>query len=155
MALGTAAVMWVQSLALEVMILKTSFNSEKLCNVYSILFYFVFCLFRRAPVAFGGSQARPRIRAEAAGLHHSNARSKPSLWQHWILNPLSEARDRTYVLIDASQMCFLPNHDRNSYSILKGSCAIDKHKYKGFFVCWFVWEERCLRGLGFENYILW
>ena len=81
MALGTAAVMWVQSLALEVMILKTSFNSEKLCNVYSILFYFVFCLFRRAPVAFGGSQARSQIRAAAVGLPHSHsyARSKPCL----------------------------------------------------------------------------
>ena len=27
-------------------------------------------------------------------------------WQHWILNPLSEARDQTYVLIDTSQMRF-------------------------------------------------
>ena len=27
-------------------------------------------------------------------LHHS-------LWQCWILNPLSEARDRTYILMDA------------------------------------------------------
>ena len=32
-------------------------------------------------------------------LHHS-------LWQHWILNPLSKARDQTYVLMDASQICF-------------------------------------------------
>ena len=29
-------------------------------------------------------------------LHHSS-------WQHWILNPLSGARDRTHVLMDASQ----------------------------------------------------
>ena len=26
-----------------------------------------------------------------------------SSWQHWILNPLNEARDRTHVLMDASQ----------------------------------------------------
>ena len=32
-------------------------------------------------------------------LHHSS-------WQHWILNPLSEARDQTCVLMDTSQICF-------------------------------------------------
>ena len=32
-------------------------------------------------------------------LHHSS-------WQCQILNPLSEARDRTYFLMDASQICF-------------------------------------------------
>ena len=26
--------------------------------------------------------------------------------QHWILNPLSEARDQTCILMDASQICF-------------------------------------------------
>ena len=33
-------------------------------------------------------------------LHHSS-------WQCRILNPLSEARDQTCVLMDASQICFL------------------------------------------------
>ena len=32
-------------------------------------------------------------------LHHSS-------WQHWILTPLSEARDRTCILMDASWVCF-------------------------------------------------
>ena len=43
--------------------------------------FFVFCLFRATPAAHGGSQARGRIRAAAAGLRqsHSNTRSKPSL----------------------------------------------------------------------------
>ena len=43
--------------------------------------FFVFCLFRAAPVAHGGSQARGLIGALAAGLcqGHSNARSKPRL----------------------------------------------------------------------------
>ena len=58
-----------------------------------------FCLFRAALGAYGGSQARGQIRAAAVTtitgtpdpscifeLHHSS-------WQHWILNPLSEARD--------------------------------------------------------------
>ena len=68
------------------------------------------CLFRAAPGADGCSQARGRIGAVAAGLHHchSNARSKPSLhlhissWQHRILNPLNEVRNQTHILMDAS-----------------------------------------------------
>ena len=38
--------------------------------------------FKAAPVACGSSQARDRIRAAAAGLHHShsNSRSEPPLW---------------------------------------------------------------------------
>ena len=42
------------------------------------VFVFVFCLYRAAPAAYGGSQARGLIEATAAGLHqsHSNTRSK-------------------------------------------------------------------------------
>ena len=49
-----------------------------------LCFVFLFCLFafsRAAPAANGGSQARGRIGAVAAGLHqsHSNAGSEPCL----------------------------------------------------------------------------
>ena len=46
-----------------------------------LFIYFVFLSFRAAPDAYGGSQARGRIRAAAAGLcqRHSNARSEPRL----------------------------------------------------------------------------
>ena len=40
---------------------------------------FFFCYFRAAPLAYGGSQPRRRIRAAAAALHHSNSESKPHL----------------------------------------------------------------------------
>ena len=48
------------------------------------LFYFIylfFLLFRAAPIAYGGFQARGWIRAVAASLHysHSNVGSKPRL----------------------------------------------------------------------------
>ena len=45
-------------------------------------FFFFFLLFRAAPEAYGSSQARGRIGAAAAGLHHShsNTRSEPHLW---------------------------------------------------------------------------
>ena len=51
----------------------------KISLFYFILFYF--CLFRAAPVSYGGSQAGGPIRAVAAGLHHShsNEGSKPHL----------------------------------------------------------------------------
>ena len=62
----------------------------------SFLFFF---FFRTTPSAYGGSQARGRIGATAAGLHHShsNARPEPCLQPTpqlvAMLNPLSEARD--------------------------------------------------------------
>ena len=45
-------------------------------------------------------------------LHHSSR-------QHWILNPLSKARDRTPVLMDVSQVRYLLSHEGNSHHILK------------------------------------
>ena len=36
-------------------------------------FYFIFCLLRAAPAAYGGSQARDWIWGVAAGLHHSHS----------------------------------------------------------------------------------
>ena len=58
-------------------------------------FFSVFCLFRATPTAYGSSQARGLIRAVAASLHHSSP-------QRRIFNPLSEARDRTLILMEAS-----------------------------------------------------
>ena len=70
--------------------------------------------FRAAPAAYGSYRAGGRTRATAAGLchSHSNARSKPWLWPTPQLmatpdpDPLSEARDRTYILMDTSQIRF-------------------------------------------------
>lgn len=42
-----------------------------------------FCLFRGAPMAYGGSQVQGPIRAVAAG--HSNMGSEPSLQPTWQL----------------------------------------------------------------------
>ena len=49
--------------------------------IYSFLKFFVFCLFRAAPVAHGGSQARGEVGAVATGLRHShsNGGRKPHL----------------------------------------------------------------------------
>ena len=48
---------------------------------------------------YGSSQARGQIGAVAASLHYSS-------WQHQIPNPLSEARNRTLILVVTSQIHF-------------------------------------------------
>ena len=49
---------------------------ERVSDFYLFIYLFIYlCLFRAAGAAFGGSQARGRIRAVAACLHHSNAGS--------------------------------------------------------------------------------
>ena len=75
-------------------------------------FFLSFVSFRAVPMAYGGSQTSGPIGAVAAGLHHShnNVRSEPRLQldlhhssrQHQILNPLSEAWDQTWILLDTS-----------------------------------------------------
>ena len=49
---------------------------------FLFFFFFFFCLFRAVPEAYGDSQARGRIGALAASLHHShsNAQSELHLW---------------------------------------------------------------------------
>ena len=51
------------------------------------------------PAAYGGSQARGRIGATAAGLHHNSQQCQ-------ILNPLGKARDRTRNFMVLSQIRF-------------------------------------------------
>ena len=80
--------------------------------IYLFIFnLFIFCLFafsRAAPLVYGGSQARGPIGAAAASLRQSQRNSEPCLQptpsSRKLWNPLSEARDRTCVLTDASQI---------------------------------------------------
>ena len=75
-------------------------------RIKSTFFFFVF--FRASSAAYGSSQAKGWIGAAAARLCHSHSNTcrtchlHHSSWQHWILNPLREARDRTHVLMDTS-----------------------------------------------------
>ena len=66
---------------------------------------FIHSFFMATPAAYGRSWARSQIRATATSLHRNTASEShlqptPQLWQHQILNPLSEARDRTHTLMD-------------------------------------------------------
>ena len=75
------------------------------------LFIF-FCLFMAAPTAYGSSQARSWIVESELQLPAYTAAAATwdlscicdlccSLWQCQIFNPLSEARDQTFILSDA------------------------------------------------------
>ena len=69
-----------------------------------MFFVFVFGLFRAALAAYSISQ----VESELQLLAYATATQDPSCTydlphssqQRWLLNPLSEARDRTYVLMD-------------------------------------------------------
>ena len=74
---------------------KAYYKNNKSLRRYS----FFPLLFRAVPVAYGSSQARGRIGAAAAGLHHSSLQCR-------ILNPLSAARDRTHILMDTIEIRF-------------------------------------------------
>ena len=71
------------------------------CSIKLHYYYYHFwSFFRAAPVAHGSCQARGRIGAATASLHHSTAMQEqscffdlhPSSWQRWILNAMREAR---------------------------------------------------------------
>ena len=90
--------------------LNTPMASYYLQNKAPILtlwdFFFPFGLFRATPTAYTGSQLGVELELQPRA--YTTATAMPDLscvcdlhhrsWQHWILNPLSEARDRTCVL---------------------------------------------------------
>ena len=69
--------------------------------------FYLFILFRATPAVYGGSQAWGRFGAATTTLHHSHSNARS-------FNSLKEARDRTCILMDASQVLNLLSHNRNS-----------------------------------------
>ena len=116
-----------------------------------------FFLFRGTTVAYGSSQARNQIEAAAAGLCHSSATSDLShicnlhcsLWQHQILNPLSEARHQTHILMDTSRFLNPLSHSRSSCAMIllilqQEAEALDKASQVTY------WRSHCQRWLRLE-----
>ena len=66
---------------------------------------------------------------QICNLHHRSQ-------QHWILNPLSEARDQTCVLMDTSQVLNLLSHNRNTTFILL--------IFFSFFLFLFFWPHHSI-----------
>ena len=88
-------------------------------------------------MTYGSSQARGGIGAAAAGLYHSHSNADPSclcdlcknLAATLDTNPMSEARDRTHILMDASQVLTPCSHNGNSSIYLKSKLSIFKEIY--------------------------
>ena len=69
-------------------------------SFFSFFLFFFFQLFRAMPAACGvtaTTYTTATATQDLGDLHHSS-------WQHWILNPLSNAKDRTYDLMVTSQI---------------------------------------------------
>ena len=89
-------------------VLEILIKSKPLSLALSLIFFFF--LFRAAPVALGDSQSGGGIGAAAEDYTTATATTDlrcicdlcHSLWQHQILNPLSEARDQTHILTKTS-----------------------------------------------------
>ena len=75
-------------------------SSQKNLDFFSFFFFFSFWLFRTTHMAYGSSQAKGRIGATAAGLHHSHSNLGSQLhlqpthssWQHWIPDPTEQGQ---------------------------------------------------------------
>ena len=84
-----------------------------------VFFFFLF-LFTAIPMAYGSSWARCQTGAAAATYTTADTGSKPNLWPMLqleamqILNPLSKARNGTYILRDTSQVLNPLSHNGNS-----------------------------------------
>ena len=91
-----------------------------------LLLFVCFCFFpffKATPVACGSSQARGRTGAAVARLCHSHSNTK--IWAksatyathgnaRSLLNPLSETRDWSHILMDISWVLNLLSHNGNS-----------------------------------------
>ena len=80
-------------------------NSSRFCGGFFVVVIFVFAFFRAASTAHGSSQASSWIGTAGASLFNSHICDlHHSSQQCQILNPLSEARDWTHILMDTSQV---------------------------------------------------
>ena len=74
---------------------------------FSQLFIYLLVFILGPP--FGSSRSSGQIRAVGAILYHSQSHVLElhhSSGQRWILNPLSEVRDQTLILMDTRQVCY-------------------------------------------------
>ena len=79
LVIPTSIPLWSPSLNYQRCLLSPWHSSHNDPVEVTVLILIVFLLFRVAPVAYGGSQARGPIGATAASLSHSNTESKPHL----------------------------------------------------------------------------
>ena len=111
-------------------------------QIYYLSLFFFFYLFRATPVTYGSSQAKDPMELQlpgyttATGTWNSNqiCDLKHSSWQCQ-MDPLSEARDWTSILIDTSWIPFLLCHKRNSEYL----CIYD-HQWTVYILEMILWK---------------
>ena len=120
-------------------------------------------LFRAAPAAYGGSQARGQIRATAAGLRHShsNARSKvltvtctTAHGNAGSLNPLSKDMDWACIFMVTSCVPNLLSHNGNSSLLLLWVSFFPFSRHLGCFLVFGINHSVCPMGFLQEWYEL-
>ena len=74
-------------------------------SILQVVYTVLFLLFRTMLVEYGSSQARDHI---------CSCQPTPQPQKHWILNPLSEVRDWTRILMDTAWVHNPVNYNRNS-----------------------------------------
>ena len=85
-------------------------NCWKTTVIY--LYIYFFGLFRAPPSVYGSSRLGVKLELQLLSCATVTATQDPSCvfnlhcssWQHWIHNPLIEARDLTHILMDTSQV---------------------------------------------------
>ena len=104
---------WWESIPLITCFPSYLVSSRSKSPYFDFLKFFLFFLIF-VGTAYGSSQARGQIRAIPAILSHSHSNAGSEPWLQptpqftasWILNPLSEDRDQTHILMDSSRVCF-------------------------------------------------
>ena len=110
---------------------KVQYNSCKSTNIWKVIYFrrpmfFIFThVFSLGPDLWHMEVPRLGVKLELRMLVYTTAIATQdpshndglqcSLGWHQILNPLSEARDWSHILMHTSQVCFLLSHNGNSY----------------------------------------
>ena len=124
----------IESFTLNNNTLRHYLNAPRMVTVKPFFFFFPFFLLWLHPwhmedprlgvetelqlPAYTTATAMPGL-SLVCGLHHSS-------WQCRILNPLSQARDRTHILVDTSRILNPLSHNRNSLFFF---CRLKKKTY--------------------------
>ena len=95
-------------------------------TAFILLFFFSFFFLglytQHMEVPRLGVKSEPRLLAYATAMAIPDLSCicdlRCSLWQCWILNPLSKARDQTIIFTDTSQVLNSLSHKENSFTVL-------------------------------------
>ena len=100
-------------------------TTEMLISLSLSFFFFFFCFLGPHLLQMEAPRLRVQSELQLPAYTTITATQDPrhtcnphrSSWQRWILNPLSDAREWTHILMDTIRVCQLLSHDRNCRSL--------------------------------------